>query len=111
MEIEIQNPINEVERAKEKARKLINSYVGVYQTMSILIGKLKNVSLERLWSMKVLFCRLHMENVARFDLDGKIISQSDEEIVYVSKPEFVLSLEELEKANSKVYKKLKEMFS
>jgi hypothetical protein len=109
--MEIQNSISEVERAKEKARKLVNSYVGIYQTMSILTGKLKSVSLERLWSMKVLFCRLHMENVTKFDLEGKVISRSDEEIVYVSKPEFVLSLEELEKANSKVYKKLKEMLA
>ena len=101
--------IANVEKAKEKARKLIGELTGIYQTTSILIGKITEVKLEKLWSIKILFCRIRLKNVKKFDLEGDLISQSDEELVYVNRPEFILTLEELEKANKKVYESFLKM--
>ncbi len=101
--------ITSVEKAKEKARKLLDQYAGIYQTNFILLGKIKEVKLEKMWSIGILFCRIRLKNVRKFDLEGKLVSQSEEELVYVNKPEFVLSLEELEKANQKVYRAFLEM--
>ncbi len=96
--------IANVEKAKEKARKLLEQYAGIYQTNYILVGKVKEVKLEKLWSMGILFCRIRLKDVKKFDLEGRLVSQSDEELIYVNKPEFVFGLKELEKANQKVYK-------
>lgn len=104
MEMKQHSMITDVERAKEKARKLEGEIAGIYQTTSILIGKVKEVKLEKLWSMGILFCRIRLKNVKKFDLEGKLISQSEEELVYVNRPEFILDLKELEKANPKVFK-------
>ncbi len=95
-----------IERVREKAKKLIGSVIAVYQTTSIVSGILKDVSIERLWSIKCPYCKLKIENFKRFDLEGNLISESDEEIVFVNKSEFLFSLNELEKANKKVYKKV-----
>ncbi|HIQ49954.1 MAG TPA: hypothetical protein EYH56_02035 [Nanoarchaeota archaeon] len=104
MEIKQHSIITNVEKAKEKAKKLKGEIAGIYQTTSILVGKVEEVKLEKLWSMGILFCRIRLKNVKKFDLEGNLISQTEEELIYVNKPEFIFSLKELEKANQKVFK-------
>ena len=96
--------ITNVEKTKEKAKKLQGEIAGIYQTTSILVGKVEEVKLEKLWNTGILFCRIRLKNVRKFDLEGNLISQSEEELIYVNKPEFILDLKELEKANPKVFK-------
>ncbi len=101
---DLRESISLVEEAKEKAKKLKGSIIAVYRTTSIVIGKLEEVKIEKLWSTQVPFCRLRLKKVKKFDLEGRLIGESEEDFVYVNKKEFIFSLEELEKANKKVYK-------
>ncbi len=99
-----------VEKAKEKARKLLNKIIVVYQTTSVSVGILKEVGIEKLWSIRIPYCKLSIEKFTKFDLEGKKLYSTDEEIIYINNPDFILSLEELEKANEKLYKKVKEIY-
>ncbi len=99
-----------VEKAKEKARKLINDIIIIYQTTSVSVGILKEVGIEKLWSMRIPYCKLYLQNFNKFDLEGKLLYSTDEEIIYINKPEYIFSLEELKKSNEKLYKKIKEIY-
>jgi len=99
-----------VERAREKAKTLLENFIAVYQTNFIVTGILKEVGIERLWSLKYPYCKLKLDCVKKFDLEGKQVSESDEETVFVNKPEFIFSKEELKNANKKVYEKACEIY-
>ena len=99
----MENSINVVESAKMKAKKLLNSYVAVIRTNFIYIGRLVEAKIEKLWSMKIPFCRLRIKDMYKFSIDGKKISYIPEDFVYINAPEHIFPVNELKYLNRKVY--------
>jgi len=93
-----------VERAKEKARKLMGQIVAVDQNTSIVVGKLDTVDVERMFSTKTPYCKMMINNGVRFRKDQTFgYKLGDVEMVLANKPEMVMDMKELEKRFPKVH--------
>ena len=85
-----------IEKSKTKARKLLNQVIGVDLNTSIVIGKLEDVSMDRLFRIQHPFVKLTLKNAKKYRTDGKIEScvQMDQ-IAFVNKPQMVMDMQEL----------------
>ncbi len=93
-----------VEKAKEKAQKLVKQLVGVDQNTSIVVGELEAVEIDRLWKLQYPYCKLTLSNPIRFRIDGRMDHKMGEtEIFFVNKPEMVLHMSELQARNPKIH--------
>ena len=99
-----QNWYGGVDKAKEKARKLLNKIVVIDQNTSVVIGKLASVDIDKLWRSNVPYCRLLVNDSLRFRLDGKLEAKlGSEEVFFVNKPQMVMTVDEMEKTHPKVH--------
>ncbi len=93
-----------VDKAKEKARRLLNKVVVIDQNTSIVIGKLASVDIDKLWRSNVPYCRLLVNDAIRFRPDGKMEAKlGAEEVFFVNKPQMVLTVDEMEKSHPKIH--------
>ena len=87
-----------IDKAKDKARKLLKQIVAIDQNTSIVVGRLNDVGLDRLWKLKYSYCKLILANAEKYRLDGKFESKiDDEQLCFINKPEMIMSLEELQR--------------
>lgn len=93
-----------VERAKEKARRLVGQVIAVNQNTSIVIGNLTSVDLERLFTAKYPYCKLTIDNGVRFNKDQTFGHKlGDTEFVFITKPDMVMNAGELERSFPKIH--------
>jgi len=87
-----------IEKSKEKAEKLLHEVIAVDQTTSIIVGKLDEVSIDKLWNAKYPYCKLILKNAERYRTNGKFDTKlQDVQMCFVNKPEMIMNLEELQK--------------
>ncbi len=85
-----------IEKSREKAKRLLNQIVAIDLNTSIIVGKLEDVSVDRLWRLKYPFCKLTLKNPEKYGINGKFESKlGEEQFCFVSKPQMIMSLEEL----------------
>ncbi len=93
-----------VEKAKEKAQKLVRQLIAVDQNTSIVVGELEAVEIDKLWKLQYPYCKLTLSNPIRFRIDGRMDHKMGEtEIFFVNKPEMVLHMSELQQRNPKIH--------
>ncbi|MBU5558018.1 MAG: hypothetical protein QW751_02570 [Candidatus Aenigmatarchaeota archaeon] len=86
-----------VEKARIKARKFMGQPVAIYQSTSVVIGKLVGVDLDRLFRANLPYCKLTISKPLRYRTDGKFeCKMGDTELFFVNKPEMIMSLVELD---------------
>jgi hypothetical protein len=95
-----------IERSRKKANALIKKIVAVDQSTSIVVGKLENVELDRLWRLKFPYCKLVLRNAVKFNRDGNFNKMDDTELMFVNKPKMVLDLAELQERYPKVFEEV-----
>ena len=87
-----------IEKSKDKARKLLRQIVAIDQNTSIVVGRLNEAGVDRLWRIKYPYCKLILVSAERYRIDGKFETKlNEEQLCYVNKPEMIMSLEELQK--------------
>jgi len=85
-----------IEKSREKAKKLLKQVIAVDLNTSVVIGKLEDVSLDRLFKLKYPFCKLTLSKAKRYRTDGKFESISDsDQVCFVNKPQMIMDMTEL----------------
>lgn len=93
-----------VEKAREKAARLLRQRIAVDQSTSIIVGELEAVDVDRLWQFQYPYCKLSMNNPVRFRLDGKFDHKMGEaEVFFVNKPEMVMNMSELSQKHPRIH--------
>lgn len=92
-----------IEKSKEKARKLLKKIVIVEINNAIILGTLEDVSIDKLFKLKYPFCKLTVTQVKKYDMNEKIEAKLDEQILFVNKPEMILDMKELAKKFPNIY--------
>ncbi len=99
-----QNWYGGIEKAKDKARRLLRKVIAVDQNTSVVIGRLAAVDIDKLWKSNVPYCRLLVNDSLRFRLDGKMEAKlGSEEVFFVNKPQMVMTVDEMEQRFPKVH--------
>lgn len=99
-----QNWYGGVEKAKEKARKLLKKIIAIDQNTSVVIGRLSVADIDKLWRSNVPYCRLLVNDSIRFRLDGKLEAKlGAEEVFFVNKPQMVMTLDEMEQRFPRIH--------
>lgn len=87
---------SQIEKSKEKARKLLRKVVAVDLNDSVLVGRLEDVTLDKLFKLKYPFCKLTLTKAKKYNQEGKIEKQIDgEQICFVNKPQMILDMDDL----------------
>jgi hypothetical protein len=91
-----ENWYSAIEKSKTKARKLMKQVIGVDLNTSILIGRLEDVSLDKLFRIQYPFVKLTISKAKKYRTDGKPESmvQADQ-VAFVNKPQMVMDMQEL----------------
>ena len=85
-----------IEKSREKAKKLLRQVVAVDLNTSIVIGKLEDVSLDKLFRIQYPFVKLTLANAKKYRTDGKPdASNQGDQIAFVNKPQMILDMQEL----------------
>lgn len=93
-----------VEKAKHKAGKFLKKVAAVEQTSSVVVGKFSVVDIDRMFQSRFPYCKIMMDGAVRFRPDGGVQAKiGDIGMFFVSKPEVILSLDELAKRYPKVH--------
>jgi hypothetical protein len=61
-----------IEKSKEKARKMLKKVVAVDLNTSILIGILEDVTIDKLFRLKYPFCKLTISKVKKYGINEKL---------------------------------------
>lgn len=89
---------SQIEKSKEKARKLLRKVVGIDMNDSVLVGKLEDVTLDKLFRVNYPFCKLTLTKSKKYDSEGKLERKIDgEQICFVNKPQMIMDMDELAK--------------
>lgn len=95
---------SQIEKTKEKSRKLLKKVVAVDLNDSILVGKLEDVSLDKLFRLKYPFCKLMLTNARKYSSNQKLEKKIDgEQIAFVNKPQMVMDMDELSKKYPEIH--------
>ena len=87
---------SDIEKSREKAKKLLKQLIAVDLNTSVVIGKLEDVVLDKLFRLKYPFCKLTLSKARRYRTDGKFESKIDnDQVCFVNKPQMVLDMDEL----------------
>jgi hypothetical protein len=87
---------SDIEKSKEKARKLLKKVVAVDLNTSIVVGKLEDVSLDKLFRLKYPFCKLTLSKAKKYGMDSKVESTIEvEQVCFVNNPQKILDMSEL----------------
>jgi len=85
-----------IEKSREKAKKLLKKLIAVNLNTSIIVGKLEDVGVDKLWRLQYPFLKLTLSKPAKYDASGKLESKlGDEQVCFVSKPQMIMDLDEL----------------
>lgn len=84
-----------IEKSKEKARKLLKKVVAVDLNSSIIIGLLEDVVIDKLFRVKYPFCKLTLSKVKKYNINEKLEANSEEQVCFVNKPQMILDMQEL----------------
>lgn len=85
-----------VEKARVKAQKYIKQPIALFQSTSIVVGKITAVEIDRLFKQNLPYCRITLSKPLRYYTDGKFEFKMGEiELFFVNKPEMVMTLAEL----------------
>jgi hypothetical protein len=91
-----ENWYSAIEKSKEKARKLMNQVIAVDLNTSIIVGRLEDVSLDKLFRIQYPFCKLTLSNSKKYRTDEKIdIPSMGDQIAFVNKPQMIMDMTEL----------------
>lgn len=97
-----------VEKAKDKARKLIGKVVAINQSTSLVVGKLDAADIDKLGPSHQSTCKITLSKTKRYDLKSNFKFRDEYTVfLFVNKPEAILSAEELEKTFPKVYEEVR----
>lgn len=87
---------SDIEKSKEKARKLLKKVVAVDLNTSIVVGKLEDVTLDKLFRLKYPFCKLTLSRAKKYGMDSKIEQAIEtEQVCFVNNPQKILDMNEL----------------
>jgi len=92
-----------IEKSKDKARKMLKKVVAVEINNSLVVGTLEDVSIDKLFKLKYPFCKLIVNNVKKYALNEKLETKIDEQILFVNKPEMILDMKELSSKFPNIY--------
>ena len=85
-----------IEKSREKAKKLMNQVIAVDLNTSIIVGRLEEVSLDKLFRIQFPFCKLTLSNSKKYRTDEKLdISSLGDQIAFVNKPQMIMDMTEL----------------
>ncbi|MFH0928915.1 MAG: hypothetical protein V1818_01000 [Candidatus Aenigmatarchaeota archaeon] len=85
-----------IEKSREKANKLLRQVIAVDLNTSVLVGKLDDVSLDKLFRIQYPFCKLTMSKAKKYDSNSRLeTSQESDQIAFVNKPQMILDMQEL----------------
>jgi hypothetical protein len=85
-----------IEKSREKANKLLNQVIAVDLNTSIVIGRLEDVSLDKLFRLQYPFCKLTLSRAKKYRTDGKFESRSEgDQVAFVNKPRMIMDMTEL----------------
>jgi hypothetical protein len=91
-----ENWYSAIEKSKTKARKLLKQVIGVDLNTSILIGRLEDVSMDKLFRIEYPFIKLTISKAKKYRTDGKPESSiHTDQIAFVNKPQMVMDMQEL----------------
>jgi len=96
-----------VEKTKQKASKFIKKVAAIEQTSSVIVGKFSVVDIDSMFESKFPYCKIMMDSAVRFKLDGSIQAKiGDLGMFFLSKPESVLSVDELAKKYPRIHEEV-----
>ena len=86
---------SQIEKSKERARKFLRKIVAIDLNDSVLVGKLDDVTLDKLFRLKYPFCKLTLTSAKKYSIEGKLEKQIEgEQICFVNKPQMILDMDE-----------------
>jgi len=89
---------SQIEKSKEKARKFLRKVVAIDLNDAVIVGKLNDVTLDKLFKSNYPFCKLTMSKAKKYNAGGKIEKQIEgEHICFVNKPQMILDMDDLAK--------------
>ena len=89
---------SQIEKSKERARKLLKKVVAIDLNDAVLVGKLDDVTLDKLFKSNYPFCKLTLTKAKKYNVDGKLEKKIEgEQICFVNKPQMILDIDELAK--------------
>jgi hypothetical protein len=87
---------SQIEKSKEKARKFLRKVVAIDLNDSILVGRLEDVTLDKLFRLKYPFCKLTLTRAKKYNAEGRLEKLIEgEQICFVNKPQMILDIDEL----------------
>ena len=95
---------SQIEKTKDIARKLLRKVVAIDLNDSILVGKIEDVTLDKLFKLKYPFCKVTLVKAKKYNPEGKLEKQIEgEQICFVNKPQMILEMEELSKKYPEIF--------
>jgi hypothetical protein len=96
----------QIEKAKDKSRKLLRKVVAVDTNGMILVGKLEDVSVDTLFKANYPFVKLTLSKARKYSSStGKLDRALPyEEICFANKPEMVMDIDELSSRYPEIHK-------
>lgn len=95
---------SQIEKAKEKSRKLLKKVIAFETSGNLIVGKLEDVSTDRLFRENYPFIKLTLSNARKYNAQGAMQKVFDEEqICFANKPEMVLDIDELQKKYPEIH--------
>ncbi len=62
---------------------------------SIIIGRLEDVMIDRLFRLKYPFCKLTLKKAKRYNINEKLEAKLEDQVCFVNKPQMILDMQEL----------------
>ena len=84
-----------IEKSKEKARKMLKKVIAVDLNTSIVIGKLENVMIDKLFRLKYPFCKVTLSKAKRYTINEKLEAKLGDQVCFINKPQMILDMQEL----------------
>lgn len=97
----------EVEKAKVKARSLIKKIVVIFQSTSLVIGRLESADLDKLGPTHFPSCKLNIFKPKRYSIGNTFqFNMEDQGIYFVNKPEMIMTLEEISDKYPEIFREI-----
>ena len=96
-----------IEKSREKAKKLLKRLIAVNLNTSIIVGRLEDVGVDKLWRLKYPFCKLTLSKPEKYNMDGKLESKlGDEQVCFISKPQMIMDIDELSERYPEIHEEV-----
>ncbi len=91
-----ENWYSAIEKSKKKARKLLNQVIAVDLNTSVVVGRLEDVALDKLFRIQYPFCKLTLSSSKKYRTDEKLDNPSiGDQVAFVNKPQMIMDMTEL----------------